>query len=218
MSGMSSLLTALQNEGLLSLNDDEISSGALHSERTDGQLVDHFLAGDATAFEQIFDRHKRLVAITASRYLRRPDEIEDIVQISFAKAFVELESFRGRHELSLASWLSRIAANACIDTLRNRKRKPAHLSCDLSEGERSALAEIACGKTRSPEKQLIDRDLSEKLLSRLHAEDRALLHMIYVDEMSVAAIADLLGWSKPKVKVRAWRARNALRKVLRRYL
>jgi DNA-directed RNA polymerase specialized sigma24 family protein len=42
--------------------------------------------------------------------------------------------------------------------------------------------------------------------------------MLHVDEMSVAQIADLLGWSVSKVKIRAWRARHSLRKVLKKYL
>jgi RNA polymerase sigma-70 factor (ECF subfamily) len=65
---------------------------------------------------------------------------------------------------------------------------------------------------------LIDRDLSQKLLAHLPEDDRALLHMFYVDELSVAEIGNLLGWSASKVKIRAWRARNGLRKVLKRYL
>jgi DNA-directed RNA polymerase specialized sigma24 family protein len=49
-------------------------------------------------------------------------------------------------------------------------------------------------------------------------DDRAILQMLYVDEMSVADIAAMLGWSRSKVKVRAWRARNSLRKILKHYM
>src|SRR6476660_9570148 len=90
--------------------DDVVISGAHRAvpvvservERTDLQLVEMVLAGDETAFEDIFERHKRLVARTAARYFRRPEEVEEIIQIAFAKVYFELKNFRGIHELSLA--------------------------------------------------------------------------------------------------------------------
>lgn len=216
---MSSYETALQNENLISRVDEQTIDGAVRVARSDRQLVDLVLAGDGSAFEQIFDRHKRMIAISASRYFRRPEEIEEIIQISFAKAFVELGKFRGLHDLSLASWLARIAINACLDTLRTKKRKPENLCCDLSEGEAESLVELmADSGARSVETELLDRDLAEKLLGRVGEEDRALLQMLYVEELTVAEIAGLTGWSQSKVKIKAWRARNVLRRVLKKYL
>jgi RNA polymerase sigma-70 factor (ECF subfamily) len=216
---MSSYQTALQNENLISRADEPIGDGAVRVARSDRQLVELVLAGDGSAFEQIFDRHKRMVASVAGRYLRRPEHIEEIIQISFAKAFVELAKFRGDHDLSLASWLARITVNACLDTLRNQKRRPENLSCELTDGEASSLVELAADSgTRSIESELLDRDLAEKLLSRVGDEDRAVLQMLYAEEMSVAEIAEVTGWSQSKVKIKAWRARNALRRVLKKYL
>src|SRR5215207_3578035 len=152
---MTSYQTALQNENLISRADDPAAEGAVSAVRTDRQLVDLVIAGDGYAFEQLFDRHKRMVAMVAGRYLRRPEQIEEIIQISFAKAFVELANFRGRHDLSLASWLARITVNACVDTLRSQKRKPENLCCDLSEDEAESLVELAADvDTRSVEMRL----------------------------------------------------------------
>jgi RNA polymerase sigma-70 factor (ECF subfamily) len=216
---MSSYQTALQNENLISRVDDPSADAAVRGARTDRQLVDLVLAGDGGAFEQIFDRHKRMVAIVAGRYFRRPEQIEEIIQISFAKAFVEMANFRGLHDLSLASWLSRITVNACVDTLRNQKRKPENLCCELTENEAESLVELAAdGAARSVEADLLDRDLAEKLLSRVGEEDRALLQMLYAEEMSVSEIAAVTGWSQSKVKIKAWRARNALRRIMKKYL
>ena len=210
--------TALQNENLIPRADDDIAHGVVRVARSDSQLVELVLAGDGTAFEQIFDRHKRMIGLVSSRYFRRPEQIEEIIQISFAKAFIELASFRGRHDLSLASWLARIAVNACFDTLRTSKRRPEHLNCDLSDGELRSLDEIASAVSADAEELLLQRDLSEKLLARLPSDDRALLQMLYGEEMSVAEIADLTGWSTSKVKIKAWRARNALRRILSKFL
>ena len=215
---MSSYPSALQNESLINRVDDETGESAVRVSRSDRQLIELVLSGDEYAFEQIFDRHKRLVAVVASRYFRRPEQIEEIIQISFAKAFVELAKFRGLHDLSLASWLARITANACFDTLRNQKRKPENLCCDLTEGELETLGGIASDTERDAEQSVLDRDLTEKLLSRLPDDDRGLLQMLYAEEMSVAEIAEVTGWSQSKVKIKAWRARNSMRRVLRNLL
>jgi RNA polymerase sigma-70 factor (ECF subfamily) len=196
------------------LAEEEIAS---HVARSDKQLAELVLAGDETAFEEIFDRHKRLVASVASRYFRRPEQIEEIVQISFSKVYFELPHFRGAHELSLAGWLSRITRNACIDLLRNHKRRPEDLTCDLTEDERFELLAFTSNESTAEQKH-IDRDLAEKLLGRLSLEDRALLQMIYVEGLSIAEAADALGWAGPKTKLRAWRARNYLRKYLKRLM
>ena len=215
---MSSYPTALQNKTLIQCVDDNTAEAPVCLVRTDKQLVDLVLSGDATAFEQIFDRHKRLVAVIASRYFRRPEEIEEIIQISFAKAFSELGKFRGRHDRSLSSWLVRITSNACFDTLRAQKRKPERLNCDLSEIETNALLQLTAVNSLDAENAIFDRDLTDKLLACIPADDRALLQMLYAEDMSVADIAEVYGWSKSNVKMRAWRARAAARKVLRKFL
>ena len=215
---MSSYPSALQNENLITRADEDIAQSAVRVARSDSQLVELVLTGDETAFEQLFDRHKRMVALVASRYFRNTDQIEEIIQISFAKAFVELGNFRGRHDLSLASWLARITTNACYDWFRNSKRRPEHLCCELSDGELESFVELAASDSPDAEVLASNRDLTDKLLARLPADDRALLRMLYAEEMSVAEIADSTGWSQSKVKIKAWRARNAIRRVLKKLL
>lgn len=216
---MSSIRDAFERDSILNYVGDEIvTSGVVRVERSDPQLIELILAGDQTAFEQLFDRHKRLVARTAARYFQRPELIEEIIQISFAKAYLELAKFRGEHSFSFPSWIGRIAANACLDSIRTQKRKPEDLQCELSDGETQSIIDLIAHTDASPEEALVNRDLTNKLLARLPVEDRALLHMMYVDEMSIAEIGEFLGWSISKVKIKAWRARNGLRKVLRRYL
>jgi RNA polymerase sigma-70 factor (ECF subfamily) len=215
---MSSYQTALQNENLITRADDEIGDSAVRVARSDQQLVELVLSGDGSAFEQIFDRHKRMVAVVAGRYFRNPEQIEEIIQISFVKAFTELAKFRGAHDLSLASWLARITANSSFDVLRSNRRRPEDLCCDLTDGESETLVDFAAGNVRSAESEVLDRDLAEKLLARVGEEDRALLQMLYAEELSVAEIADVTGWSQSKVKIKAWRARNAMRRILRKFL
>ncbi len=215
---MNSYQTVLNNETLMHRADERAAEAPLRVERSDNQLVDLVLVGDGTAFEQIFDRHKRMVALIARRYFRRTEEVEEIIQISFAKAYTEMGKFRGLHERSFSSWLIRITSNACFDMIRGQRRKPERLVCDLSEQEADTLLELSATSADSAEKSIVDRDLVDKLLAGMPDEDRVLLRMMYAEDMSVADIADALGCSNSNVKVRAWRARGVLRKLIRKYL
>lgn len=174
---MSSIRETFKRDALLSYAGDEnITSGAVRAVRTDTQLIELVLCGDETAFEHLFDRHKRQVARTAARYFQRPEQIEEIIQVSFAKAFVELAKFRGEHLLSFPSWLGRIASNACLDTIRSQRRKPENLYCELSDAETESFVDFASAAD-STEDLLVNRDLAGKLLGHLPEDDRALLHM-----------------------------------------
>lgn len=207
-----------QNEILMPLKDGEDPEAEIGFELTDKQLAELILAGDEAAFERMFERYKRLAAAVACRFFRRPEQIEEVIQISFTKAYFELAGFQGKHDFSLANWLTRITTNVCLDLLRSRKRKPENLVCELSRQEAEFLIADSVSAGKNAETLLIERDLSEKLLSQLTAEDRAILQMIYEEEMSVHEVAAVTGWSSSKIKVRAYRARIALRKILRRFL
>ena len=207
--------TAWNDEILMARAENESADAFVCAEKSDAQLVELILAGDESAFENIFERYKRLVGSVGARYFRRPEQIEEIVQISFTKIYLELSNFRGVHDFSLASWIGRISTNACLDVLRSQKRKPEDLECDLSVDDHEFLfADHEC----CHETKLVRRDLAEKLLARLAADDRAVLQMLDAEEMSVGEVAEATGWTKSKVKIRAFRARRALRKILKKFL
>jgi RNA polymerase sigma-70 factor (ECF subfamily) len=212
---MSTSHTALQKETLIRTDDIDGAGTAVRAERTDAQLVELVLAGDETAFEGLFLRHKRLVASVAARYLQRPELIEEVIQTAFAKTFLELKRFRGAHDLSFPSWIARITTNTCLDLLRSQRRKPEGLAEDIDGFDMMQLRDAA---NTCAEKRMIGRDLARKLLSHVEPEDRALLQMLYSEELGIAEIAHQFGWSVSKTKVRAWRARHKLKRILKRYL
>jgi RNA polymerase sigma-70 factor (ECF subfamily) len=208
-----------QDEIQISRAVEEKSAGfEIAAEKSDSQLIELILSGEEAAFESLFDRYKRLVATIARRYFKRPEQIEEIIQISFAKVYFDLKTFRGDHNFSFASWIGKITTNACLDVLRTQKRKPENLWCEFSEAETEILFAGVANNEKTAENSVVERDLAEKLLSRLTAEDRAILQMLDAEEMSVREVAEITGWSNAKIKVRAFRARNALRKILRKFL
>jgi len=91
---------------------------------------------------------------------------------------------------------------------------------DLSDEDADYLAErLQDERAESAvERRNISRDLISKLLSRLAPEDKLVLILLNVEELSVAEIAELTGWSVSKVKMRAHRARAVLRGVMKRFL
>ncbi|MFL6229824.1 MAG: RNA polymerase sigma factor [Pyrinomonadaceae bacterium] len=192
-----------------------------HDEPTDDALVQSVRAGDETAFEHLFERHRGRVARVAARFFPRRDQIEEIVQETFVKAYFALDSYAGAHAASFPAWLSQIAVNAAYDELRRARRRPQDAGQSLTEDEEQQLGarlDQIVSTGADVESALVSRDLAAKLLARLDPEDKLVLTLLDAEGLSVAEISTLTGWSASKVKVRAHRARASLRRVLRKYL
>jgi len=188
------------------------------TEPTDDALVSAAAAGDEGAFEQLFERHRRQVARIASRFFAQREQIEEIIQDSFTKAYFALNTYHGTHAASFKAWLAQIAVNCCYDQLRRARRRPEQGFGDIEETEAQQFAAQLRAAPKDVETELVSRDLAVKLLSRLSADDRLVLTLLDVEGFSVAEIAELTNWSVSKVKVRAHRARAHLRRILQRYL
>jgi RNA polymerase sigma-70 factor, ECF subfamily len=188
--------------------------------QTDDELVKAICAGDETAFALLFERHRRYVTSLAFRFFQRRELVEEIVQESFAKAYFALESYRGGQERSFMAWLARITVFACYDELRRAQRRAESSLSDLNEELAAHLLESlpAQGESSDVEGRAVVQDLASRLLARLNPEDRLALTMIDMAGFSVAEMAATLGWTAAKVKTRAFRARAALRRVLRKLL
>jgi RNA polymerase sigma-70 factor (ECF subfamily) len=200
--------------------DERVGTDSDTKGPSDAELVSEVRAGDDAAFEELFTRHRRRVALIASRFFRRREQIEEVVQESFAKAFFALGEFSNRQAESFGAWLARIAFNVCYDELRRLKRRPESSLSELDEDEAAWLRERTRDSrdSRGVESEAVSRELAAKLLARLSPEDRVVLVMLEVEGLSTAEISEVMGWSVSKVKVRAHRARAHLRKVLKRFV
>jgi RNA polymerase sigma-70 factor (ECF subfamily) len=190
--------------------------GASAADVADESLARAALAGDEAAFEQLFERHRRRVGRIVGRFFNRPERIEEIVQEIFVKLYFALGDYSTERGPSFAAWLSRIAINSCYDQLRRARRRPESSITDITEDEVSHLrSRLRAGSyAADAESETISRDLANKLLARLSADDRLVLVLLEAEDMSVREIASHTGWTISKVKVRAHRARAALRRVL----
>ena len=99
---------------------------------TDAELVQAVLAGDEAAFNQIFERYRRLVVHLVSRFFNQREMIEELAQQSFTKVYFSLKDFRGAEDKEFSAWLSRLTVNVCYDELRRRQRRPENVFAGLS--------------------------------------------------------------------------------------
>jgi RNA polymerase sigma-70 factor (ECF subfamily) len=184
----------------------------------DDQLIEATLGGNGAAFEELVARHGRRVFAIARRFFRHPHVVEDIAQETFAKAFFSLSSYR--RGASFEQWLAKIAVNNCYDELRRRKKRGEFTLADLTEDEgqwlENKLASLSFEIHWDENERERAAEITEKLLAAVSAEDRLLLTLLHAEECSVREIAQLLGWSEAKVKIRAFRARHAMRKAMAR--
>jgi RNA polymerase sigma-70 factor (ECF subfamily) len=189
-------------------------------EATDDELVAAVRAGDEAAFTQLFERHRHLVSRLGYRFFPRREQVEEIIQEAFVKAYFALNGYQGGYEKSFVSWLARITVHTCYDELRRAKKRNESRLGDLTEEEAEFLTDrlrdLSAGS--NVEGSAISRDLANKLLARLKPEDRLVLTLLKQEELSIAEIAEVTGWTSAKVKMRSHRAQQGLRRVLRKFL
>jgi RNA polymerase sigma-70 factor (ECF subfamily) len=181
-------------------------------EPTDAELIAAVLAGETEKFEALVVRYQPRVFATARRYARRESEVEDIVQEVFLKAFQKLAGFRG--EAPFEHWLMRLTTHTCYDFLRSHQRNREMAFTELSTEESDWLDRFIVQPDSADENAEAARLLVEKVLSSMSPAGRLIITLLEIEDRSVKEIAQMTGWSIPLVKVRAFRARAEMRKIL----
>jgi RNA polymerase sigma-70 factor (ECF subfamily) len=183
-------------------------------ERSEAELIAAVLAGDRASFEPLVAKYSPRVFATARRYARRDSEVEDIVQEVWLKAFDKLKSFRG--EAPFEHWLMRMTVRTCYDFLRAHQRNRESSFSEISEPEDDWLERFVADPGSAPEDADAAKLLVNRVLAKLSPDARLVIQLLEIEDRSVKEIAALTGWSVPLVKVRAFRARGEMRKILAR--
>src|SRR5487761_515849 len=178
----------------------------------DRELVRDAQKGMAVAFEELVRRHQQRVTAVVGGILRRREDIEDVAQQVFLKAYVSIERFDMRSAFS--TWLYKIAVNECWDYLRKKKVRP------LSEEQARRVEQFvsADGHGDNPSERAELREIVERLLADLSEEDRVMLVLKEAQGFAVEEIGRMLNLNVNTVKVRLFRARRKLAKTYRRRL
>ena len=183
-------------------------------ERTEAELIAAVLKGDAASFEPLVEKYSPRIFGMARRYARRESEVEDIAQQIWLKAFERLGSYRAAAPFE--HWLMRLAVRTCYDSLRAHQRNRETAFSELSEPEEDWLDRFVSEPDAADENAEAARQLVGRVLEQLSPPARLVITLQEIEERSVKEIAKLTGWSVPLVKVRAFRARGEMRKILSR--
>jgi RNA polymerase sigma-70 factor, ECF subfamily len=181
-------------------------------ERTEAELIAAVLRGDAASFEPLVQKYSPRIFATARRYARRESEVEDIAQEVWLKAFEKLGSYRG--EAPFEHWLMRMTVRTCYDFLRGHQRNREASFSDLTEPENDWLERFVTAPDSANDNAAAARLLVGRVLEKLSPPARLVITLLEIEDRSVKEISRLTGWSVPLVKVRAFRARAEMRKIL----
>jgi RNA polymerase sigma-70 factor, ECF subfamily len=176
----------------------------------DRELVRRAQGSDKEAFEELVRRHQHRVFAVAGGILRQREDVEDIAQQVFVKAYFSLKRFDQRAAFS--TWLYKITVNECWDLLRKRKVRPLIYESDLSEDQARQFGAPDERKAREPDisEKLEARQRVERLLEGLDERDRTMLVLKEVEGFAVEEIAQILDLNANTVKVRLFRARRRI--------
>jgi RNA polymerase sigma-70 factor (ECF subfamily) len=192
----------------------ERSPESAQVERSDTELIAAVLKGHTASFEPLVAKYSPRLFATARRYARRDDEIEDVVQEIWSKAFLKLASFRG--DAPFEHWLMRLAVRTCYDFLREHQRNRESTFTELTTEEDDWLERVMAAPQDAGADADAARQLVQRLLGMLSPPARLIIQLLEIEDRSVKEISKLTGWSVPLVKVRAFRARAEMKKCLAR--
>lgn len=187
---------------------------------SDEDLVRRFASGDRSAFNELVRRYQSRVYSLCFRWLRDPAKAEEVAQDVFIALYKNLAEFRGESKLS--TWIFRVATNHCKNRLvyGNRRREDRHESIDAPVGgdEDGPVKQYAVDAP-GPDASINRAEASKLLQAALDALDedqREIVLLRDVDDLSYEEIAELLQLPKGTVKSRLHRARAELARRLSR--
>lgn len=178
-------------------------------------IVKRVLEGEVNAFALLMERYQAYVLAIVKRHAP-PNQVEELIQEVFIKAFQSLEGWRqtGRFR----AWLSVIAVRTCYDYWRKHYQSREVSMSALSEAHREWLDRVLADASETTWQDITRRrearEILDWALDQLSAADRMVLELVYLEGQPVKEAARLLGWTVANVKVRAFRARRKINKLL----
>ena len=179
-------------------------------ESTDQQLVDQVMAGNKNAFNLLVMRYQHRVAALIARFVQDPQEVEDVAQEAFIKAYRALPVFRG--DSAFYTWLYRIAVNTAKNYLVARSRRPPAQDLEIDEVEPTETGSVL-REIESPEGSLSTSELKAAIELTLHSLPEELKTAFILREfsgLSYEDIAEVMDCPVGTVRSRIFRAREAI--------
>lgn len=181
----------------------------------DAEIIDQVIAGDVNAFEHLFKRYTDYVLRMIKKHIPH-DHVEEIAQDVFIKAYTSLPALKKRE--SFKAWLSSITIKTCHDYWRKAYRLREQPISTLSEKGKDWLEKImsdhAVQHFDEKTEQKEAAEILDWALEGLSADDRMVLELVYFEGLTCREAARLMGITVANVKIRSFRSRKKLEKML----
>jgi RNA polymerase sigma-70 factor (ECF subfamily) len=181
--------------------------GDPQSVMSDEALAKRVQNGDTAAFGELVSRYEEKLTRYGRRFLARTEDIEDVVQDVFLKAYENMQSYDASYRFS--PWIYRIAHNAYVNVLR----KHAHRSFNFIDFDTLVSPFSYHEEVENEGERRVLREALDAGLSRIDEKYREILVLHYFEELSYDEIAEVLRIPKGTVGVRLRRGREALKRV-----
>jgi RNA polymerase sigma factor (sigma-70 family) len=192
-----------------------IPEGKRESRQEDLDLIHAALKGSQPAFKRLMKKYYTSLYNLVYRLVRNKDEVEDLTQEAFVKAFASLKFFN--EEYAFSTWLYKIASNNTIDYIRKKKLETFSIDKPIESDDSDYKFELP-DTTYEPDKEIIRRQRSvliSKAIENLPEKYKKVILLRHVDEYDYAEIAKMLKLPIGTVKAHIFRARELLYKALR---
>ena len=182
----------------------------------DRQLVERARLGDKRAFDLLVEKYHRRLLRLLSRMVRDPEEVEDIAQETFIKAYRALPNFRG--DAAFYTWLYRIGVNTAKNYLATRKKAMPTISDQALDDDDEPDERLVAQDISTPESELLSKQVAlavNQVVEALPEELRTAITLREMEGLSYEEIAELMGCPIGTVRSRIFRAREAIAAKLR---
>lgn len=183
---------------------------------SDDEIIQNVLKGNVDDFEGLVRRYQAHVINMVKRHVPERD-VEETAQEAIVRAYRSLSSYRGKGR-GFKAWLSAVTIRACYDYWRKSYRSKEVPLSALSDDHKRWIENVTAEESAQSMREKTASDEARKVLdwglSHLSAGDRMVLELVHFEGLTGREAAELLGWTTTNVKVRAFRARRKLEKIL----
>lgn len=184
----------------------------MSAKRSDAALVKRVQEGDKQAFNLLVLKYQTKIVNLVMRYVRDPDEANDVAQEAFLKAYRALPRFRG--DSAFYTWLYRIAVNTAKNYLVAAKRRPVDYDLDLQDPEQYDM-QARLKDIDSPEGVMMKDEVQQTIdeaIGELPEDLRTAIVLRELEGMTYEEIAETMECPVGTVRSRIFRAREAISK------
>jgi len=192
-----------------------LTQAKIDSRKEDRQLIHAAIKGDQPAYKRLMKKYHDQISNLIFRIIHRREQVEDLTQEVFIKAFASLKSFN--EEYAFSTWLYKIATNSSIDYIRKKKLSTFSIDKPIAMEESDSTYELP-DSTYEPDKHIIQRQkihIIQEAINQLPEKYKRVIIMRHSEERDYTEIAKALKLPIGTVKAHIFRARELLNKYLR---